>query len=180
MRTTLPAMFCGALALCACDKPEPTPAKPAPSAPASALAMPSASASAAPAVDEAKWFVGKWTGSYEAQAYAIELKKGEGLKQWGGDADTDGAGEGKLTLDVAADGAITGSASGPLGDMIASGEVDAETFSVQLKPKEPTETAFQGFFVAKREGAALKGRLQASSGDSIKVRDAPVQLGKAK
>jgi len=81
---------------------------------------------------------------------------------------------------VKPDGEITGTATGALGAMTATGQVDEDTFRVTLRPEKPSETAYQGFFVAKREGDALKGRLQASSGDSLKVRDAPVEIKSAK
>jgi hypothetical protein len=163
-----------------CDKAETSPTASTASAktPVASAAAP-ASASAAP-VAQAAWYVGKWSGSYEAQHYLIEVKKGEGLKQWADDEGKEGAGDGKLELDVGQDGTISGTASGVLGEMLASGRVDEESFRVQLKPKNPTEASFQGFFVAKREGAAVKGRLSASSGDSLKVRDAPVKLEKSK
>ncbi len=164
-------------ALCsACEKQEPAPAKPTTSA-----AGPVASASAAPdaQVPEGPWYVGRWTGSYDAQHYLIETKKGEGLKAWAEDDGSDGAGKGKLELDVKPDGQITGTASGALGEMIASGQAEEDSLRVTLKPKEPSDTSFQGFFIAKREGKSAKGRLQASSGDSLKVRDAPIELAPA-
>lgn len=160
-----------------CEKDTKKP-DPAPAATSAAVAAPSASA---PPKPEAPWYAGTWSGSYDAKAYAIETKKGEGLRAWSDqDAAADATGSGKLTLTIDDGGTIGGSASGPLGDMVASGEVDEDMFRVQLSPKNGTPESFQGFFVAKREGEALKGKLQASSGDSLKVRDAPVELKKSK
>jgi hypothetical protein len=161
------------LATLGCKEDKPVTAQPTASAPAPVASASAAPADAAPA---AAWYVGRWTGSYDAQHYLIETKKGEGLKQWADDDGKEGAGKGKLALDVKADGEISGSASGPLGEMIASGQAEDDSLRVTLRPKEPTDTAFQGFFVAKREGKGAKGRLQASSGDSLKVRDAPIEL----
>ena len=129
-----------------------------------------------PAEKPKPWYVGTWTGKYEARHYLVETKKGEGAREWQQDAGSENEGEGKLELEVAEDGAITGSATGPLGPMTASGAVDEQSFRVRLRPSEPSETAFHGFFVAKREGKVVRGTLQASSGDSLKVRDAPIAL----
>ncbi len=173
----LPALLLACSMLASCDQAKQTPTEPSAQAPPSAPVIapaPSASAVAPQAAD--KWYVGSWSGSYEAQHYLVETKKGEGLKQWADDDGKENAGAGKLVLQVDAGGRITGTASGPLGDLLASGQVDEETFRVQLAPREPSATAFRGYFVAKREGATVKGRLQASSGDSLKVRDAPVSL----
>jgi hypothetical protein len=161
------------LVLLACDKGDP-----ARETPGAAPATASAPASPAPAVPEQPWYVGSWSGSYEAQHYLVETRKGEGLKQWAGDGGEQGIGSGKLSLEVSPDGRITGTASGALGEMIATGEVDDDSFRVQLRPSTPSDTAFQGFFVAKRKGAKVEGRLQASSGDSASVRDAPFSLSK--
>jgi hypothetical protein len=163
-------------ALAGCEKQEPAPAKPAPSVSAP---LASASGSAAPLVTQV-WFVGRWKGTYDAQHYLIETKKGEGLKAWADDAGNEDAGKGALALDVKPDGEITGTATGALGEMTATGQVDEDTFRVTLRPAKPSETAYQGFFLAKREGDVLKGRLQASSGDSLKVRDAPVEIKSAR
>ncbi len=157
-----------------CDETKSTPA---PSASASAKA--SAAVSAKPAPPPAPWFVGSWQGTYDAQHYLIEMtKKQGGVREWSEDDGGAGEGEGKITLQVTEEKTITGTASGPLGDMVASGQVDEESFRVRLSPKSPGERAFNGVFVAKRKGESLSGRLQASTGDSRTVRDAPVELKK--
>jgi hypothetical protein len=164
-----------ALGLFACEKSDPV-VRDTPSAAPSATPAPASAAGSAAPVPDAPWYLGHWSGSYEAQHYLIETKKGEGLKQWADEDDKQGSGSGKLALEVDREGRITGTASGPLGEMTASGEVDDDSFRVQLRPSSPTDTSFQGFFVARRKGAKVEGRLQASSGDSTKVRDAPVSL----
>jgi hypothetical protein len=177
LRARLPALLVASLLLLSCDRGEPAPGKPTPQAPRSAsAAAPAPSAAPAPAVKADEWYVGSWSGSYEAQHYLVETNKGEGLKQWADDEGKENAGPGKLALQVDANGRITGTASGPLGELIASGQVDEDAFRVQLGPREPSAEGFRGYFVAKREGKAVKGQLQASSGDSLKVRDAPVSL----
>ncbi len=153
---------------------------PGPAGTASAGAKGSAAVSAKPAPPPAPWYFGTWQGTYEAQQYVIQMTKKQGaVKAWTQDAGEGGIvgeGEGKITLKIDEGKTITGEASGPLGDMTASGQVDEEQFRVRLTPKEPGEDAFQGFFLAKKSGKGMSGRLQASTGDSLKVRDAPVKL----
>ena len=101
------------------------------------------------------------------------------MREWAQDDGGVGEGEGKLSLEVSEAGAISGKATGPLGEQTATGEVDEQLFRIRLVPKDPGAAAFSGFVVAKRAGKTMKGRLQASSGDSLKVRDAAIELKKA-
>ena len=178
MRQALPGLLF-AFALCHCKKPD-APA-PAPSASTSAEA-PVASSSAASvssgAPDMNAWFAGTWHGNYEAQRYVVEAPKNEGAREWKDDDGGAHSGDGKIELEVAASGAIHGSARGPLGAQSVSGEVDGDAFRIRFEPKEPGARSFHGFAVLKRDGDALKGRLQSSSGDSLTVRDAAVELEK--
>ncbi len=155
---------------------------PSPAGTASAGTKGSAAVSAKPAPPPAPWYVGTWQGTYDAQQYVIQMTKKQGaVKAWtqdAGDGGVVGEGEGKITLKIDEGKTITGEASGPLGDMTAAGQVDEEQFRVRLSPKEPGERAFQGFFLAKKSGKAMSGRLQASTGDSRTVRDAPIKLEK--
>ena len=165
----------------ACDD-EPEPAAPARGA---ASAAPSTSAStAASAKPPAPWYAGTWSGTFETQHYLIERTKREGaVAAWDKDEGEKAAGQGRLSLDVDADRRVTGTASGPLGALVASGEMDGDTLRVQLSPKDPrapeTAESFAGTLIAKRKGQLLEGRIQASSGDSRVVRDAAVKLEKA-
>lgn len=160
-----------------CEKPAPPPA-PA----ASASAVPVASAppppppSAKPAEQSAS--AGKWSGSYEAQHYQIEVPKGEGAREWATDDGGAHAGKGSISLVVSEDGEIRGSSSGALGEHSVVGEVDGETFRVRFAPKQPGDRAFGGFTILTREGQAMKGRLQASTGDSKTVRDALISVSR--
>lgn len=161
-----------AVALLGCD--EEKPATPAASAKASA------SASAAPPEKPKPWFEGTWTGSYEAKKQPIEMSKKEGaVWQWEKDDGGTGSGKGTLSLTVAEDGAITGTASGALGEQVVSGRVVDEEFRLRLKPKDMADIeAFGGTMTGKRDGDEVKGELKASSGDSINVRKASVTLEK--
>jgi hypothetical protein len=175
-------LLAAALCLAACkEKPKASP--PAPSASVAAAAAPSASASAAPAKPKAPWFVGTWSGSYESQHYLIEMsKKQGGVKAWADDPGEAGAGDGKLTLTINEDRQVTGTSQGALGDLLAAGELDGDRLRVALSPRDPRgqepSASYSGTLIAMRRGDALEGRIQASSGDSKTVRDAPVELTK--
>jgi len=178
LRSLLPVgTLLGPLVLGGCDDKPATPSA-APSARPSAAAAPSVSASAeAPAAPTA-WFVGDFTGKYEASHYLIEMKKKHGgVAAWEKDEGEKGSGEGTLTLHIDDSGRVTGTAQGALGNMTATGQVDEGVLRVSLSPKDPgAEGAFAGIVVAKRKGDGFEGRLQVSTGDSLTVRDAPVQL----
>lgn len=171
-------LWLGGLALLlalGCDKPAPPP--PA----ASASAAPVASAPPPPPSSqpvEQNATTGKWSGSYQAQHYQMEAPKGEGAREWAGDDGGAHAGSGSVSLVVAESGEIRGSAAGALGEHNLVGEVDGETFRVRFAPKQPGDRAFGGFTILTREGGAMKGRLQASTGDSKTVRDALISVSR--
>lgn len=176
----------GALLLAlACSRQEQE-ASPTASAPPSSSVLPKAASatSAAPSAtspEPAKpdsWFAGTWHGTYQAQRYEIEVPKNEGAREWKSDDGGTHSGEGKITLDVSVTGALRGTATGPLGPLVLSGEVDGETLRVRARPRDPGERAFHGFVLLTRQGGRLKGRLQAATGDSRTVRDAAVELSK--
>jgi len=176
----LGAALCGL----ACNEP-PKGGSPAPSASVATASTPSGSASAAPAPEKAQppWFVGTWSGGYESQHYLIEMSKKEGsVKAWADDPGEIGAGTGKLSLTVGEDRQVTGTSEGPLGTLVAAGELDGDTLRVALSPRDPkgaeASASFAGTLIASRKGEILEGRIQASTGDSQTVRDAPVRLTK--
>lgn len=171
MRSTL--LLAAAALLAACDKPAP----PAPAASASAAAVVAAPSASAPSEKPAaKTATSKWSGSYEAQHYQIESPKNEGAREWAADDGGAHAGKGSIAFGVSETGSLRGTASGPLGEHDVIGEVDGDTFRVRLVPKQPGDKAFGGFAILTREGQTLKGRLQASSGDSKTVRDALITI----
>jgi hypothetical protein len=170
------------LVLLGCSKSETSAPAASSSAQAVASAAPSALSSAAiapsasGAPQKASALAGSWSGTYEAQAYKIEVPKGEGAKEWKDDDGKTHSGDGKISLTVSDTGVVSGEASGALGDQRVVGEVDGEALRVHFAPKQPGEGAFSGFAVLEKSGAALKGRLQASTGDSRTVRDAAIEL----
>ncbi|MEZ4222087.1 MAG: hypothetical protein R3B13_14225 [Polyangiaceae bacterium] len=172
---TFAIVLCGLAAL-SCDEAA------RPSAQPSASAAPKAAASAPPSKPEpppAPWYVGAWQGTYDAQQYLIEMTEKQGaVRDWKDDDGGTGEGEGSISLRIDESGSIRGEATGPLGNMIASGQVDDQAFRVRFNAKEPGESAFNGVVVLARKGETMSGRLQASSGDSKTIRDAPVELKK--
>lgn len=161
------------LAACQNSKTETTTAAAGVSA-ASTLAAAPPSASAAPVATKA-WFEGAWQGSFAAELFRVETAAG-GVKEWKQDDGKKAAGEGKLSLDVAADGSVTGSASGALGELTVAGRVDGDRAALTLASAEVD--GFHGSVLATQTPDGMKGTLSASSGDSLQVRQAAVTLSR--
>src|SRR5690606_6538730 len=73
-------------------------------------------------------------------------------------------------------GNVSGRAEGALGTLSASGQAEEQHVRVQLTPAEPG--GFSGVLVLERAGDHAKGRLHASTGDSLNVRVSEVELEK--
>jgi len=144
---------------------------------ASASAAPAASASSAPApVAKAKpWFSGGFSGQYQAKVAAVEVKVGA-LKEWTKDDGKLSSGPGKLELTIDDSGRVDGKSEGALGAGRVSGQVEDDTLRVQLSPTD--DAGLHGVLVATRDGDGFKGSIEASSGDSLRVRTAPIELKK--
>jgi hypothetical protein len=148
---------------------------------AASASQPGAPAASAPPAAPAKpWYEGSWRGRYEARHFKIEMAKKDGMiKQWAEDDGKTASGAGELMLKIDDAGQVSGTGQGPLGALILTGEVDGDRLRVKLQPVDPAaEGALAGFLLATRKGEAFSGKLQASSGDSLVVRDAPVELRK--
>ncbi|HEY6727691.1 MAG TPA: hypothetical protein VI197_26835 [Polyangiaceae bacterium] len=139
----------------------------------------SPAASAKPA--EAPWYVGEWHAPLDVQRYQIEQTKEEGkIKAWADAADTKATGKGELTLKIDEAGKVTGTVTGPLGELAAAGMVDDQTLRVNFQPTKlltPPEM-FNGVLLAEKSDKGFAGDLKASSGDSLTVRKASVLLSK--
>lgn len=160
------------LVLCAaCQNAKPDAAASAPLASASANAA-AAAPSAAPVPAKA-WFEGDWQGSFQAELFRVEVPAG-GVKEWKQDDGKKAAGEGKLSLVVSADGSATGTASGALGELSVNGRVDGDRAALRLASGEAD--GFHGTILATQTSEGMKGTLNASSGDSLQVRQASVVL----
>jgi|GEM_PF-989246 len=163
-------------ALCAavgCKKTQPNDA-----VPSSGAAAPAASGSAPKAVALAAkpWFVGGFAGQYEAKPATVEIKVGA-LKEWTKDDGKLSSGPGKLSLQIDEVGQVDGTSEGALGAGHVSGKVEDDTLRVQLSPAD--DAGLHGVLVATRDGDGFKGSIEASSGDSLRVRTAAIELKKS-
>lgn len=150
--------------------------QPTPPAPAAVSASASAGvASAAPAPQAKPWFSGSFQGSYEAKLAPVEIKVGA-VKEWGADDGKAMSGPGKLELTIDDDGVVDGTSEGALGTSHASGKVEDDTLRLTLAPTDAA--GLRGVLVATKDGDGFRGSIEASSGDSLKVRQAPIELKK--
>jgi hypothetical protein len=144
-------------------------------APATASVV-SAVPSAAPAPNA---LTGSWSGVYRAEHHPVQMDRKEALPAWAKDDQKLGVGEGKLELVVDPNGSVSGTSTGPLGDLVGSGRAEEGTVRATLVPRDPSsEGAFQGTFVGRLTGDRIAGQLQVSSGDGAIVRRASVDLGR--
>jgi hypothetical protein len=161
---------CGALALLVGCKTKTSDVAPSASAVASAV-----SPAAASVAKPKPWFSGGFSGQYLAKLAPVEIKVGA-VKEWAADDGKLASGPGTLTLKIDDDGSVDGASEGALGASHASGRVEDDTLRVQLSPSD--DTGLRGVLVASRDGDGFKGSIQASSGDSLRVRQASVELKK--
>jgi hypothetical protein len=139
-------------------------------------AVPIASANVAPSAPKAKpWFSGAFHGNYEAKLAPVEVKVGA-VKEWSTDDGKASAGPGKLELEIDDDGLVAGTGEGALGESHASGKVENDTLRVVLAPSDTS--GLHGVLVATKDGDGFRGSIEASSGDSLRVRQAPIELKK--
>jgi hypothetical protein len=155
----------------ACQQSPKTDAPAASSAATSVGAAPSASAA-----PPSTWFEGAWQGAYQAELFRIELPAG-GVKEWKQDDGKKSSGEGKLSLQAAPDGTVSGSANGALGELVVAGHVDGDRMTLTLTPSQ--NDGFHGVILAAQTPEGMKGTLSASTADSLQVRRANVTLMRA-
>lgn len=142
---------------------------------------PAAAAPARPAPKPTPWYVGDWNGTYQASIFKIEMTDAEGaVKEWSKDDPAAFTGPGTLKLSVTEDHQVSGKLDGPLGNLVARGEVDGETLRVSLEPAAPApaDQVSHATLIATRKGEAFEGQLRASTGNSLKVRVGAVTLAK--
>jgi hypothetical protein len=175
-RALLPACLAPlALALLGGCKSHPNDTTAAGSAAPPAASVAAASASAAARAPAKPWFAGSFAGQYEAKQSPVDVKAGA-VREWKSDDGKLSSGPGKLTIRVADDGLVDGSSEGALGSSRLSGKVEDDTLRVELSPSD--ETGLRGVLVASRDGDGFKGSIEASTGDSLRVRQASVELKK--
>jgi hypothetical protein len=171
-KTNLSAALCAALSFFGCKSPTSGAAPSAKSGSAVAAAVPALPA-AAPAAKPKPWFAGGFSGQYQAKLAPVEVKTGA-VREWASDDGKLASGSGKLSLEVSDDGSVQGVSDGALGAGSATGKVEEDTLRVLLSPNDAT--GFHGVLVASREGDGFRGSIQASSSDSLQVRQATVEL----
>ena len=145
--------------------------------PTSASSAPGAVAPAASAVAAGAWFVGAWQGSFQAELFRIEVPAGS-VKAWKDDDGKQASGEGKLSLQVAADGSVSGTASGALGELTVVGHVDGDRATLTLTSASGQPDGFHGVILASQTPEGMAGTLSASTGDSLRARQAKVTLAR--
>lgn len=150
---------------------------PAPDARSTASAVAAASVPALPSAAAVvrPWYEGTWTGSYNASLHRIELELG-GVRAWKDDDGKAASGPGSVQLSVSKDGVVSGEAEGPLGPLGVTGSADDGALRLVFAPRGGELDAFRGAVVAVRKGDSVSGTLRASSGDSLTVRSAAVEL----
>lgn len=162
-----------ALLFVACKGSPSSEQAPAAAGPRSPAASAASAASAAPAK---AWYEGAWQGTYKAELLRLQTAAG-GVKQWKDDDGAKASGEGKLSLEAAPDGTVTGSASGPLGEHSVAGKVDGDRLALSLIPADAE--GFRGVILATQQDGGIKGTLNAATGDSLTARQASVTLARA-
>jgi len=162
---------CAALcAIAACKSPA---SDPTPSASASASAV--ASSAPPPPAKAKPWFSGAFSGKYEAKVATVDVKAGA-IKEWSKDDGKLASGPGKLELQIDDSGQVDGTSEGALGASHVTGQVEDDTLRVQFSPTD--DAGLHGVLVATRDGDGFKGSIEASSGDSLRVRTANIELKK--
>lgn len=135
------------------------------------------SASVAAALPAKPWFEGAWQGAFQAELFRIEVASG-GVKEWKQDDGKKSSGVGLLSLVAGPDGVVTGSATGALGELAVAGRIDGDRAALTLTSAQPD--GFHGVILASQTPDGLKGTLNASSADSLLVRQASVTLMRTK
>ena len=140
-------------------------------------APPRASVAAPAAAPTKPWFEGSWQGAFQAELNRLEVPVG-GVKEWKQDDGKKSSGEGKLSFEAGPDGGVTGTATGALGDLTVAGRIDGDRAALTLTSAQAD--GFHGVILASQTAEGLQGRLNASSADSLQVRQASVTLTRAK
>ena len=141
------------------------------SAPASATGS---GATAAPAAGQG------WSGEYTAKKATIEQPEKVKDVTHKRDPGDKNVGPGKLTLSIT-DGAVTGTASGALGDQVISGTLEGKALKFSLFPKTATAPdAMTGTGVGEVGAGSITGTLRCSGPDAVAIREASFELKPAR
>ncbi|MBX3218239.1 MAG: hypothetical protein KF850_39905 [Labilithrix sp.] len=169
-------------ALAGCPKSESDAGKAAPSATVSAAQPASPDAEAPPDANAKPAGQGaSFGGSYKIAPglmYIPETKDYGNVKQVKDDPEKH-VGEGTLTLEVAADGKITGTVdTGPAAPGLVDGSVIEGELRGVIRRKEPKDDGLTGTFIATRSADAVEGRLSLADTNAAIVREGTFSLKK--
>jgi hypothetical protein len=123
----------------------------------------------------------QYAGTFKARAKKSATTAKEGAPQaWEKDNGATYAGDGKITLSVAADGTVQGALAGALGDRTLRGQLSGDELRATLVTAGTDITQIQnGTLVLKREGSSFKGVLTAATGNALILREAEVTVAPA-
>lgn len=170
-------VFCGA-----CQKSDPAATSQGPSAPSVASAAVAPAPSIPTAVRKsASNCAGQYTGTYAVAATKADINQKDGAPaQWDKDDGKLLAGQGEITLKVADDNLISGTAKGVLGEQTLRGLCDENTLRVELDtPSGDPKSVKNAVLLAVLNGDQASGTLIAATGDSLVRRSGTVSLRKA-
>lgn len=122
-----------------------------------------------------------WGGTYVSEAgslYVVDGGEWAGVK-WRGDDASVGLGEGVISLTI--QGArVTGTGSGPIGDVVWSGAIDNERLTASVQRKDPLDRGFTGTAVGKVSRDHIVGTMRLSLADARVIRDVQYSLSRTK
>lgn len=180
---TLVTSLTAAATVMACSHETATTAASSADSGATTGAAASASSTAAAAANTAPAATGKArtvNGPYQATKgtfYIPDSSGWSGVKQLGED-DPSGIGAGTLSLQIGADGRVSGKITGALGDLTVDGLDRDGELTAQLMPATGAPiTSFTGTLIAKDDGTKVTGTMRLSDGINRLVRVADVKLG---
>lgn len=184
MRYRRLAALCAGLLLAGCPKKSESEGQPAPSASvapapkASAASSATASATAAPTAatpGKATAYTGTYTlapGKY----YIAESKEFSGVKQ-AKDDPAKFVGEGALTLNVEADGAVAGTIdSGPASPAVIEGRLMGTDLRGRVRRKNASDEGLTGLLVAVVAAGGASGTLSLAESNASVVREGKLTL----
>ena len=119
------------------------------------------------------------SGPYQAAKGTFYIPDSGGWSgvKWPGDDDPSGVGAGTLALQIAADGRVSGTISGALGDLTVDGMDRDGQLTAQLLPAPGAPIhSFTGTLIARDDGTKVTGTMRLSDGINRLVRVADVAL----
>lgn len=140
---------------------------------ASASSAPTSSQSSEPDSPHA----GTWQGSYKAVKGTVTVPPGVRYKSWEDDKEEEYMGEGRVTLAVAADGVVSGSAKGALGEQTIAGQIDGDTLRTALQATDP-KGGMSGILTGALKGSKIEAELRVSDSQGNIVRRSEVTFSR--